>query len=341
MSSHRTSKAPKRRGLPVAIVAGAVLFVPGAGALETCLAVQPARRGNRAAASRPVEKVLPATVTEVQGDVDWAKAGVSPIASKGWTPLRVNDVLKPGTQIRTGLRSYVLIQFGETTVVSLRSVTHAGLDQLYRTATTEHIRIGLGYGTVRGGSSEGTVRSDVVIDSTVATLAKRGTEGWQMRVEPMTGRFTISLAEFGLVEARRKLASAMRTSRSVRPGESVSDRTIADMWIKQDIFNRDVRFYQADSMTAADANFSSENTRGLGVLVPGGGSTLVDASARVDASFVLDQIEQNFPGAAPPRTMVLVPTSVSRPEGNFGTGPTFRVLLPTTQERRRPKPPGD
>ena len=70
---------------------------------------------------------------------------------------------------------------------------------------------------------EGKLRSDVVVDSTVATLAKRGTEGWQMRVEPMTGRFKISLAEYGLVDAVSKLRAAGRMSRTVRPGEYVTE----------------------------------------------------------------------------------------------------------------------
>lgn len=302
-------------------------------------------RTNRAnpgrAAGKPLVEALSAVAIEVNGTVEWAVPGVSPLASKGWTPVKWKDRLEPGTQIRTGLRSHVHLQFGKTTVVAIRSATHASIDQLYRSASTEHIRLGLGYGTVRGGSVEGTIRSDVVIDSTVATLAKRGTEGWEMQVEPMTGRFRISLADYGLVEAMQKLRTAGRTSRTVRPGEYVTDTNIANMWIKQDIFDRNVKFYQADAISVADADFTSENTRGYGVLAPGGGSTLVDASARVSSDFVLEQIADNFPGGVLPPTTVFVPTApIPRPEGNFGTGRTFRVLLPETAQRSRQRAAG-
>jgi len=280
----------------------------------------------------PLVEPLPAVAIEVDGTVEWAKPGVSPVAPKGWSPVKWKQKLEPGTQIRTGLRSHVHLQFGKTTVVAIRSATHASIDQIYRSATTEHVRLGLGYGAVRGGSVEGKVRSDVVVDSTVATLAKRGTEGWEMRVEPMTGRFRISLAEYGLVEARQKLAGARRISRSVRPGEYATDANIANMWIKQDIFDRNVRFYEAEAITVADADFSADNTRGYGVLAPGGGSELVAASHRVSSDFVLEQVAENFPDGTLPPTTVILPVA-RRPEGHFGTGSTFKVLLPEAGKR--------
>ena len=295
---------------------------------------QDAAGGNAAQPAGESTEALAAIAIEVGGTVERAKPGVSPLTSKGWTPVKWKDQLAPGTQIRTGLRSYVHLQLGKTTVVAVRSATHASLDQLYRSANTEHVHLGLGYGTVRGGSVEGKLRSDVVIDSTVATLAKRGTEGWEMHVEPMTGRFRISLAEYGLVEAIHKLRSARRTSRTVRPGEYTTDATIANMWIKQDIFDRNVKFYDAHAVTVADADFTANSTRGYGVLEPGGGSALVDASGRVSSDFVLEQIATNFPGGVLPPTTVVVPTSpIPRPEGHFGTGRTFRVLLPDTKRR--------
>ena len=283
----------------------------------------------------PKEKVeaLSAVVIEVAGSVDWAVAGVSPLESKGWTPVHANDRLRSGSQIRTGLNSYVNLKFGETTVVAIRSATHASLDQIYRSATTETIRVGLGYGTVRGGSTEGKLRSDVVIESTVATLAKRGTEGWEMQVEPMTGRFRISLAEHGLVEAMSKMRSAQRTSRLVRPGEYATDTNIANMWIKQDIFDRNVKFYQTEAVTLSDADFTADNTRGYGVLAPGAGSTLADISGRVSSDFVLGQVAQNFPSGVLPNTTLLVPTgAVVRPEGHFGVGSSFKVMVPEAQK---------
>lgn len=272
---------------------------------------------------------LPALVVDVGGTVDWAAAGVSPLVTDGWTAVAVGDRLDPTTQIRTGLRSFVNLQFGETTTVSIRSITHASIDQFYRSAKTENVRIGLGYGTVRGGSSEGEVRSDIIVDSPVATLAKRGTEGWEINVEPGTGRFRISLAEYGLVEAVQKLAGDRTRSRLVRPGEYATPANIANVWVKQDIFNRTVAFYSPEAVSEADAEFATQNSRGYAVLAPGGGSALVDLSGRVSADFVLAQTAAGLPaGVLPPNIAIGRPGPIGRPEGNFGTPRTFKAFVP-------------
>lgn len=281
----------------------------------------------------PQPAPLPAEVTEVGGTVEWAAPGVSVLGKEGWTAVKVGDKLAPGTQLRTGLRSHVNLKFGETTMISVRSATHAGIDQFYRSATTEHVRMGLGYGTVRGGSTEGEIRADVLIDSTVATLAKRGTEGWQMHVEPVSGRFNISLAEHGLVEAIRKTRDANRLNKTVRPGEYVTDANIGNLWISQDIFNRNVTFFQADAVTKADVKFNTENTRGFAVMSPGGGSNLTASAYRTDASFVLDQIAERNPGGSPPNLAVIEPGRIRLPDGNFGTGGIFKARPPTPSRR--------
>lgn len=280
-------------------------------------------------------KPLPATVIEVVGNVEWALHGVDVLASEGWRPVLVNQRLIPGTQVRTGLRSHVNLQFGETTVCSLRSATHASIDDLYRSTEAEVVRIGLGYGAIRGGSSEGTIRADVVIDSTVATLAKRGTEGWEIAVEPGTGRFNISLAQYGLVEAVQKLG-ARRVSRSVRPGEYATERNIANMWVRQDIFDRSVQFFDVDSVTAAEADSLADNRRGYGIMAPSADASVVDASGRVDAQWVVGQIDARVPPSIRPPATILIPRGpIARPEGNFGTGDVFRVPSASSITGRR------
>ena len=195
-------------------------------------------------------------------------------------PVKAGDQLLPGTLIRTGLRSSLNLKFGETTAVAIRSATFASIDQFCRSATTERIRIGLGYGTVRGGSHEGTIHSDVQVDSPVATLAKRGTEGWEIEVEPVTGRFRVSLAQFGLVEAIQKLSGARAATRTVRPGEYVTSANIANMWLRHDIFNRAIGFYEASGLTDADASFAAANTHGASEIAPGAGAAIHDAGPR-------------------------------------------------------------
>lgn len=301
----------------------------------TVAPVAPNAKNQPGAVQRPL--VLPAIVMEVGGTVEWAAAGVSVLASDGWTPVKVDDKLEPGTQLRTGLRSYVNLKFGESTVCSVRAATHASIDQFYRSATTEVVRMGLGYGTIRGGSNEGEIKSDVTVDSTVATLAKRGTEGWQIQVEPATGRFNISLAQYGLVEAIQRLGNQRTATKTVRPGEYATNRNIANLWINQAIFDRNVNFYDAGSITISESDALATSTSGYGMITPGGGLTVVDASARANAEWVSDQVARNFPPDRPrPSTIVIPrgPNVISRPEGNFGTGNSFRALLPTTENNR-------
>jgi len=265
-----------------------------------------------------------ALAIEVAGKASWAIAGTSPIVADGWTPIAVGDELKPGTLIRTGLRSHVNLQFGETTTVSIRSASYASIDQFFRNATTETVRIGLGYGTVRGGSSEGEIRADVAVTAPVATLAKRGTEGWEIGVEAGTGRFRISLAEHGLVEAIKSVSGRRIASRRVLPGQYATNVNIANMWISQDIFDRNVAFYEARFVTASDARFFAANTGSYATLDPGGGSTLADLSGRFSRSFVL----ANRPGSGVRPLLPILPIGLagpnSRPEGNFGTGGIFK-----------------
>ena len=290
---------------------------------------QDAKKEINKAAQQDQKPVPQAVVIEVSGSVDHAKPGISVLADEGWTPVKLDDKFSPGTQIRTGLRSHVNFRFGETTIVSIRSATHASIDQFYRSATSENIRIGLGYGTIRGGSTKSTLHSDVIIDSPVATLAKRGTEGWQIWVEPATGRFNISLSQHGLVEAIQKNGSSQTRSRDVNPGEYATQNNIANMWIQQDIFDRNVNLYEANSTTQSDALFTAFNTGGFGSLAVGGGSELANFSGRLSAEFVLQQTNSNLPaGLNASNLAVLQLGPINRPEGNFGTGNTLRVLIP-------------
>ncbi len=274
-----------------------------------------------------------AVVIDVVGDAAWAPAGVSVLDDEGWTPIEVDQTLPPSTQIRTGIRSHVNLWFGEVTFVSVRSASYVWIDEFYRTETTETVRIGLGYGTVRGGSTEGEVHSDVVVDSPQATLAKRGTDGWQMTVEAGTGRFHISLARHGLVEAFRKLAGDRSRSKLVRPGEYATVDNIANLWIDQAIFDRNVSFCVVEALTTADSGFAADNTGGYGVVAPGAGSATADLAGRTNSGWTMAQIAANFPTtplpqasggqSQPPSTVVFLP--IKRPEGNFGTPEAYRT----------------
>ena len=262
---------------------------------------------------------LAAVVIEVNGVVEWSLPGVSAGADEGWTPVEVDDQLAPGIQIRTGLRSSVNLQFGETTFASIRSLTFASIDDARRSAQRETVQLGLGYGTIRGASTEGEVVSEVTVDSPHATLAKRGTEGWQIFVEAQTGRFEISLAQSGLVEAIQRLGAERTRARHVRPGEYANQQNIANLWLRQAVFDRAVNFFDPQAITTAEAECSAEYPGGFASLAPGGGTELmVLTDRRSQAGGAVAGTDDGRPAVPPPSIRV------SRPEGNFGTGASYR-----------------
>ena len=278
---------------------------------------------------------LTAKVVEVTGDVQRAPTGTSPL-DEGWTPVKADEELPGGTLIRTGIRSSCILLFGEDTVINIKRMTLASITDVYQTATQKTVRLGLGYGAIRGGSTEGTLRSSLVIDSTVATLAKRGTEGFEMEVEPYTGRFTISLAREGLVEALQKRTGQRK---AVRPGQYANDINIATMWIKQDQFDRTVKFVSAESVTTADLDFSVANPRGMATVVPGGGTEVASLTPRASREFVTDQVVRETAASTQQalrelETVVVEQPIVRRPEGNFGVSNTIRILVPEKSQNK-------
>jgi hypothetical protein len=264
---------------------------------------------------------LKARVIEVEGSVEHALGEVETHDLKAWKPVTLNMELAADTQVRTGMRSRCTLQFGaapDETILQLRRGTLAKISDYRRTADVQRIRIGLGYGAVRGGSSEGTLRSDVVVDSTVATLAKRGTAGWEIEIEPIGGTFRISLARSGLIEAYSK---AHDRSTELEPGEYVSNTTIARLWINQEIFDRAIQFFEPFSLTEYEVEFMLGETTGYSSL-GNDASQLYWIAGRRPNTFSLPTYA--FSGIG---TTVFQRQPVRRPEGNFGFGQTFRVLV--------------
>lgn len=269
---------------------------------------------------------LRAVVSEVKGSAQWALPGVSVLQDEGWTQLKTGDELASGTQIRTGIRGHVNLLFGEDTIVSIRRATHASIDDFYKGATAKRVEIGLGYGTVRGGSSEGELEPDLVVDSPVATLAKRGTEGWEIQVERSSNRFRISLARSGLVEAVSKTGGRAGRSRTVAPGQYATDATVANLWVNQETFDRAVSFYEPYYVGDADAQFAANNSRTFGTVAPGGGRELRGVTGQNSAAFVSSQTSGGGAAGVPPAGGGGGGLGVLRsPQGNFGTPSTFKV----------------
>lgn len=256
-----------------------------------------------------------AVVIEVVGKVLKAPAGTPADQANGWSAVKKDDRLSSGTMIKTSFRSRVTLRFGDSTVISIRRVTLASIDDFYRSETEETIRLGLGYGAIRGGSAEGERRTDLVVDSTVATLAKKGTDGWEMIVNPTINHVKISMSRKGLGEV---LASLKRENeeRSVLPSEYVTTETAMLMWVEQDLFDRYVDFFSPFGLTGDEVLFSTRNPGGPGVLVPGSTNDARDFARQTNPAI------DPTPGQFMPLGTIR-PPFVVRSEGDFGIGNTF------------------
>jgi len=150
-----------------------------------------------------------------------------------------------------------------------------------------------------------------------------------MQYEPVTGRFRISLAKEGLVEALNKITNR---SRSVSPGQYVTQAMIR--WIETASFDRFVPVVDTFGMTDAEKLFNMVQESGLGVLEPGGGTNIQTLSGRDAGKLFAILAEQR-------RDRMRIQTQAqgligegifNRPEGNFGTG---SGLLPSLLNARR------
>lgn len=231
-----------------------------------------------------------------------------------WRPIVEGESLPTGTWLRTGFSSFVTLRFGENEYVSIRHLTLASVDDFRPMPGGDRIRIGLGYGTVRGGSADHAIRSDLAVEAPTATLAKRGTEGWEIRVEPGTGRYRISLARSGLVEALEQARRGI--GRLVRPGEYVTQDTLAGLWIQQAQFDRMAGVYKLEGMTGADERFALKNTSGLGFINPGGGEELYALNNRGEPSTLRNPVSAALAAGTRPNLRFGV---IDSPVGNFGS----------------------
>ena len=216
--------------------------------------------------TRPAEEKaeqLKARVVSVAGAASWAPAAASPTDKQAWKAVQIGDEYDAGTQIKTSLRSAVVLTFGDDTVVKIERMTLASIDQFHKSATTKTTRLGLGYGAVRAGVAEGAMRSDFAVDSPVATLSKRGTDGIYFYREPRTGRFVISLARAGELEILHRIRQQLRL---LRRGENVTQRLLD--FILRSQLDRNFNFFTG-GLTDTELRFEMRNTTGLSILNPG------------------------------------------------------------------------
>lgn len=131
--------------------------------------------------TEPDRVPLTAKAVVVQGRVYQAPVGVEATDTDAWTSVNEGDELSAGTQIRVSIRSTLMLHYGDDTVIQLKSMTLASLDDLWRTETNKHSKIGLAYGAMRGSVREKELRTDMIIESPTVTASKEGTEDFGIR----------------------------------------------------------------------------------------------------------------------------------------------------------------
>ncbi|UCG34248.1 MAG: hypothetical protein JSU68_06345 [Phycisphaerales bacterium] len=131
--------------------------------------------------AEPDRVPLTAKAVVVQGRVYQAPVGVQATDTDAWTHVNEGDELAAGTQIRVSIRSTLMLHYGDDTVIQLKSMTLASLDDLWRTENRKHSKIGLAYGAMRGSVREKELRTDMIIESPTLTASKEGTEDFGIR----------------------------------------------------------------------------------------------------------------------------------------------------------------
>jgi hypothetical protein len=279
----------------------------------------PAGGAQRLAA--PNTEDLTATAVLVKGRVRQAPVGVSATDTDAWKPVNQGDELSAGTQIRVSIRSTLVLQYGDDTVVQLKSMTLASLDQLYKTETSKHSKFGLAYGALRGSVREKDLRSDMVIESPTVTCSKEGTEDFEIRVMrgslwweangPTVGEFLIRDVGTG------------RTER-LSFGQLASFFTMTSPAVRRNLAQQVVDIYGARYMSSGEQDFNlfvdsgqtvtgpGLGVRGFGVL-PGSGLKQFAGRLPGDISDLADQL-----GLRLERNAGLLFRQV---ESRFGTGP--------------------
>ena len=262
---------------------------------------------------------LRATAALVTGRVLQAPVGVVATDTQAWNRVAQGDELSAGTQVRVSIRSTLLLQYGDDTVVQLKSMTLASLDELYRTETRKHSKFGLAYGAIRGSVRERELRSDMIIGLPTVTCSKEGTRDFEIR--GMRGSFWWEAQgpTIGTI-----LVRDLGTGRS----ERLSFKQLANFFnlstpaVQRNLVQQVVDQYGSRFMSSGEQDFNTFADSGQAVIGPGLGS---------QASGVVPGSQQGLVDGAPSGIDALglglqqdAAILFRQVESRFGTGPSPR-----------------
>lgn len=278
-----------------------------------------------------IDGVYRFVITEATGTVKVADLSADPTSESGWTAVKVGDILGPGQQLKTGMRSkvkFVMEPANPPSIIMLGANGNFSIDELAQEQAADgaavRTRLGVAYGEVRAGVAESGLRSDLQIRSPVATLAKKGTWDFSFFAERGTGNFKITLADRGLVQA---IQNATGRQININPGQFVNQ--LMNRWIDTVKWSRPINIQDWYGLKGSELVFNLANQTGLGVFGPGGSLNAVlrlnTPQNQLDFANVLRNELQRLGeggGAGLPQN----PFSFDqfgprrRPEGDFGVG---------------------
>jgi hypothetical protein len=138
-------------------------------------------------------------INAIQGNVRVAPVGTNPMKDEGWKPVKLGESLHAGQTVRVPFRGKLKVTArpaNPPTVMLFDSGTLVEISELSLTDGVAKSRIALGYGQVKAGVAESEARSDMEIQSPTATLSKKGTDIFGMKVRP-DGQFSMFLTDRG------------------------------------------------------------------------------------------------------------------------------------------------
>ncbi|MGH7162096.1 MAG: FecR domain-containing protein [Planctomycetota bacterium] len=154
------------------------LFLPAA-----CAALAVAARAQDAKPAAPPAqvKVLQAVVMEVKGTAQARRA-----AKEAWRPLKVNDVVNPGAEIRTGRESSATLRVGMNCTIRVDRQSRVALPSVVQDGAVLRTRVAMTFGKADIKVDRVGLDNDFEVATPTATLAVRGT-GMRVGWDPIHG----------------------------------------------------------------------------------------------------------------------------------------------------------
>ena len=134
-------------------------------------------------------KVLEAVIIDVKGRARWR-----PGEAGAWKPAEVDDMLKPGAEISTGLGSAVTLRVGHNATIYVDAQSRFSLPDFVQVGDTLRSRAGVRYGRVDFKVDRVGLTNDFVVVTPTATLAVPGT-GFSIIVSSLDGLQVLGVRE--------------------------------------------------------------------------------------------------------------------------------------------------